>query len=117
MLPTCISDDIEAAKAVHRRSLTHYAFLPNYRNYWKEAGYVEEMTAIEQAIAEGRSDDVPRYFSDKWLADNTLFGPASSVREGVEAWQAAGVRTPVIVPSSAAGNQLKALEEIFAAFE
>ena len=116
MLPTCISDDVEAAKAVHRRSLTHYAFLPNYRNYWKEAGYVEEMTAIEQAIAEGRRDDVPNYFSDKWLADNTLFGPASRVREGVEAWQDAGVHTPVIVPSSAAGNQLKALEEIFATF-
>ena len=116
MLPTCISDDVEAAKAVNRRSLTHYAFLPNYRNYWKEAGYVEEMTAIEQAIAVGRNDDVAKYFSDKWLADNTLFGPASRVREGVEAWQAAGVRTPVIVPSSAAGNQLKALEEIFATF-
>jgi alkanesulfonate monooxygenase SsuD/methylene tetrahydromethanopterin reductase-like flavin-dependent oxidoreductase (luciferase family) len=116
MLPTCISDDIEAAKAVNRRSLTNYAFLPNYRNYWKEAGYVEEMTAIEQAIAEGRRDDVTKYFSDKWLADNTLFGPANRVRQGVEAWQDAGVRTPVIVPSSAAGNQLKALEEIFATF-
>jgi hypothetical protein len=38
------------------------------------------------------------------------------VREGAEAWQAAGVHTPVIVPSSASGGQLKALEEIFAAF-
>lgn len=116
MLPTCISDDVEAAKAVNRRSLTHYAFLPNYRNYWKEAGYVEEMEAIERAIAENRRDDVPGYFSDKWLADNTLFGSAAKVREGVAAWQAAGVHTPVIVPSSATGNQLKALEEIFAAF-
>lgn len=116
MLPTCISDDVEAAKAVNRRSLTHYAFLPNYRNYWKEAGYVEEMTAIETAIAEGRNDDVTKYFTDKWLADNTLFGPAARVREGVEAWRAAGVRTPIVVPSSAAGNQLKALEEVFTAF-
>ena len=116
MLPVCISDDIEAAKAVNRRTLTNYAFLPNYRNYWKEAGYVEEMTAIEQAIAAGRRDDVTRYFTDKWLADNTLFGPAGRVREGVEAWQDAGVRTPVVVPSSASGNQLKALEELFAAF-
>jgi hypothetical protein len=38
------------------------------------------------------------------------------VREGVEAWQAAGVHTPVIVPSSASGGQLRALEEIFASF-
>ena len=59
MIPTCISDDIEAAKAVNRKTLTHYALLPNYRNYWKEAGYVEEMEAIEKAIAEKRMDDVP----------------------------------------------------------
>jgi len=116
MIPTCISDDLEAAKAVNRRTLTNYGFLPNYRNYWKEAGYVEEMAAIETAIAEGRRDDVPRLFTDKWLADNTLFGPAAKVREGVEAWQAAGVHTPIIVPSSAAGNQMKAIEEVFAAF-
>jgi len=116
MIPTCISDDLEAAKAVNRRTLTNYGFLPNYRNYWKEAGYVEEMEAIETAIAEGRRDDVPRLFTDKWLADNTLFGPAAKVREGVEAWQAAGVHTPIIVPSSAAGNQMKAIEEVLAAF-
>ena len=116
MIPTCISDDIEAAKAVHRRTLINYGMLPNYRNYWKEAGYEEEMTAIEKAIAENRPADVPKYFSDKWLADNTLFGSASKVRDGVEAWRDAGVRDLIIVPSSAAGNQLKALEEVFAAF-
>jgi alkanesulfonate monooxygenase SsuD/methylene tetrahydromethanopterin reductase-like flavin-dependent oxidoreductase (luciferase family) len=116
MIPTCISDDIEAAKAVNRRTLTSYGFLPNYRNYWKEAGYVEEMEAVEKAIAEGRNADVPGCFSDKWLADNTLFGSASKVRDGVEAWKAAGVRDLIIVPSSAAGNQMKAIEEVFAAF-
>jgi alkanesulfonate monooxygenase SsuD/methylene tetrahydromethanopterin reductase-like flavin-dependent oxidoreductase (luciferase family) len=116
MIPTCISDDIEAAKAVNRRTLTSYAFLPNYRNYWKEAGYQEEMTAIETAIAEGRTNDVPNYLSDRWLTDNTLFGSASKVRDRVEAWRAAGVRDLIIVPSSAVGNQIKALEEVFAAF-
>jgi alkanesulfonate monooxygenase SsuD/methylene tetrahydromethanopterin reductase-like flavin-dependent oxidoreductase (luciferase family) len=116
MLPTCICDDLKAARAVHRRTLTHYAGLPNYRNYWKEAGYVEEMTAIERALAENRPDDVPKYLTDAWLDDVTLSGPAARVREELEAWYDAGVRTPIIVPSSAAGNQLKAIEEIFATF-
>ena len=116
MIPTCISDDIEAAKAVNRRTLTSYAFLPNYRNYWKEAGYQDEMNAIETAIAEGRNDDVPKYLSDRWLADHTLFGPASKLREGVEAWREVGVRDLIIVPSSATGNQLTALQEVFTAF-
>ena len=116
MIPTCISDDIEAAKAVNRKTLTHYALLPNYRNYWKEAGYVEEMEAIETAVAEKRMADVPKYLTDAWLADCTLFGPAARVREGLEAWYAAGVRTPIVVPSSATGNQMKAIEEMFATF-
>ncbi|HEY5830205.1 MAG: LLM class flavin-dependent oxidoreductase [Hyphomicrobiaceae bacterium] len=115
MIPTCISDDIEAAKAVNRKTLTRYALLPNYRNYWKEAGYVEEMEAVERAAAEKRLDDVPQYLSDRWLADCTLFGPAARVREGLAAWYAAGITTPIIVPSSAGGNQMKAFEELFAA--
>ena len=116
MIPTCISDDLEAAKAVNRRTLTTYGFLPNYRNYWREAGYGAEMDAIETAIAENRREDVPKCFSDAWLADNTLAGSAAKVRDGVAAWRAAGVRTPILVPSSAAGNQMKAVEEVFAAF-
>jgi alkanesulfonate monooxygenase SsuD/methylene tetrahydromethanopterin reductase-like flavin-dependent oxidoreductase (luciferase family) len=116
MIPTCISDDIEAAKAVNRRTLTGYANLPNYRNYWKEAGYREEMEAIERCIAESRPDDIPKHLHDRWLADCTLFGTPTQVRDGVEAWRAAGVHTPVIVASSASGNQMKALEEVFATF-
>jgi alkanesulfonate monooxygenase SsuD/methylene tetrahydromethanopterin reductase-like flavin-dependent oxidoreductase (luciferase family) len=116
MIPTCISDDVEAAKAVNRRTLTRYTTLPNYRNYWKEAGYTEEMTAIEAVIAEGRQADIPGLMSDRWLADATLFGTAAQVRDGIDAWRETGVSTPVIVPSSASGNQVKAVEELFAAF-
>ena len=116
MMPTCISDDVAAARAVNRRALTSYAFLPNYRNYWREAGYVEEMDALEQAIAEGRTDDVPGLLTDRWLADVSLFGTASMVRDMVEAWRDAGVGTPILVPSSAVGNQLRAVEEMFATF-
>ena len=116
MIPTCVSDDEEAAKAVNRKTLTSYAFLPNYRNYWREAGYEEEMSGVEAAIADGDLDRVPACLSDRWLADTTLFGSASKVREGIEAWFDAGIRTPIIVPSSAAGNQLKAIEEFFALF-
>jgi len=117
MIPTCISDDEEAAKAVNRRTLTSYAFLPNYRNYWKEAGYEEEMTAVEQALADKDLDRVPQCLSDRWLADTTLFGSASKVREGIEAWFDAGVKTPIIVPSSARGNQLSAMQEFFGLWE
>jgi hypothetical protein len=74
------------------------------------------MNAIEQAIAEHRLDDVPRYLTDAWLADVTLFGPPTRIRDELDAWYDAGIRTPIIVPSSAAGNQLKAIDEMFATF-
>ncbi len=116
MIPTCISDDIEAAKAVNRRTLGSYLLLPNYRNYWKECGYVEEIAAVEQAIAAQRTDDLAKLMSDKWLADVTLFGPAARVRDELAAWYEAGVRTPIIVASSATGRQQQAIEEVFATF-
>jgi alkanesulfonate monooxygenase SsuD/methylene tetrahydromethanopterin reductase-like flavin-dependent oxidoreductase (luciferase family) len=115
MIPTCISDDIEAAKAVNRRTLVNYLHLPNYRNYWKECGYADEIVAVEKAIAEQRGDDISKLMGDKWLADVTLFGPPARVREELAAWYAAGIRTPIIVPSSATGRQLQAVEEVFAA--
>ena len=117
MIPTCISEDLDAARAVNRRTLSGYVLMPNYRNYWKEAGYVEEMEAVEGALASGDREKIPELLSDRWLSDTTLAGTAAQVREGVEAWHDAGVKTPILVPSSAVGNQMKAFEELFAAFE
>ena len=96
------------------RTLTSYAFLPNYRNYWREAGYEEEMAAVEAALTAGRKDQVAACLSDRWLVDVTLFGSATKVRDGIESWFDAGIKTPIIVPSSASGGQIQALEEFFA---
>ncbi len=117
MIPTCISDEPEAAAEVNRRTLTFYLTLPNYRNYWKEAGYREEMEAVEKALEAGERERLPRLMSDAWLADCTLHGTRDQVLEGLAAWYEAGVSTPILVPSSAEGNQMKAFEEIFSLFD
>jgi alkanesulfonate monooxygenase SsuD/methylene tetrahydromethanopterin reductase-like flavin-dependent oxidoreductase (luciferase family) len=117
MAPTVIDADETAAKAVLKKTLTMYCRLPNYRNYWKEAGYVEEMEAIEAAIEAKDFERLPALMSDKWLSDNTLFGSPTKVRDGIEAWFDAGIGTPIVVPSSTTGGQAKAIAELFAAFE
>jgi alkanesulfonate monooxygenase SsuD/methylene tetrahydromethanopterin reductase-like flavin-dependent oxidoreductase (luciferase family) len=116
MVPTCIDEDRAAAAAVLRKTLVPYVRLPNYQNYWIEAGYEEEMTAIRRAIARGEGDRLPALMSDRWLRDVTLFGSVAEVREGVEAWRAAGVRTVIVVPSSTRGGQMVAFEELVRAF-
>jgi alkanesulfonate monooxygenase SsuD/methylene tetrahydromethanopterin reductase-like flavin-dependent oxidoreductase (luciferase family) len=116
MIPTVIDDDKEAAANKNRATLTGYVSLPNYRNYWKQAGYEEEMTGIEQAIEAGERDRIPSFMTDRWLSSCTLYGSVSEVREGVEKWFDAGVTTPILVPSSAKGGQLVAIREMFDAF-
>ena len=114
MIPTVIDDDRAAAEAINRRTLTGYVSLPNYRNYWKQAGYVEEMEAIEAALAAGDRDRLPALMSDRWLHDCTLAGRrprcATASRRG-----RTGV-LPIAVMSSTTGGQLKAVQELFAAY-
>ena len=116
MIPTVIDDDLEAARARNRKTLTGYVALPNYRNYWIEAGYEEEMAAVITALEARDNDAVLAAMSDRWLDDCTLSGPVSRVRDGIEAWFDAGVNAPVVVPSSTSGGQAKAFNELFDAF-
>jgi alkanesulfonate monooxygenase SsuD/methylene tetrahydromethanopterin reductase-like flavin-dependent oxidoreductase (luciferase family) len=117
MIPTCIDEDINAARAVNRKTLSRYALLPNYRNYWKEAGYMDEMLAVEACIAAGKLDDVSACLSDRWLDDTTIAGPPARVREEVARWVEAGIKTPILVPSSTRGGQLEACAELFKVFD
>jgi len=112
MVPTVIDGDLDAARAVHRRTLSFYIGLPNYRNYWRAAGYVDEMTAIERALDVGDRDAVTAAMSDRWVDDCTISGTADAVRERVDAWYAIGV-TPIAVMSSTSGGQAKAIGELF----
>lgn len=116
MIPTVIDDDLAAARARNRKTLTGYVALPNYRNYWIEAGYEEEMAAVIAALEARDHDGVLAAMSDRWLDDCTLSGPVSRVRDGIEAWFDAGVNAPVVVPSSTSGGQAKAFNELFDAF-
>lgn len=116
MVPTVIDDDLEAARARNRKTLSGYVALPNYRNYWTAAGYGEEMAAVKVALDAGDRDGVAKAMSDAWLDDCTLSGPVGRVRDGIEAWFDAGADAVVVVPSSTSGGQFTAFDEVFAAF-
>ena len=116
MIPTVIDPDKEAGAARNRKTLQGYVSLPNYRNYWKQAGYVEEMEAVEAALEAGDRDGVLAAMSDSWLSNATLYGSVDEVRSGVEEWFEQGCKTPILVPSSTSGGQMHAIQEIFDAF-
>ena len=119
MIPTVISDDEDAAMAIHRKTLTGYMSLPNYRNYWRQAGYAEEMDAAEVILEtlpkEEHAQALQTAMSDRWLRDCTASGSASSVRDQLSAWSDKGI-LPIAVMSSTSGGQAKAIAELFNAY-
>ncbi len=112
MVPTVIDADKDAARAIHRRTLSGYVILPNYRNYWKAAGYEDEMVAIEQAVEAGERDKLPTLMTDEWIDDCTISGSGGEVRERLDAWYDLGV-TPIAVMSSTTGGQAHAIGQLF----
>ncbi|WP_417513759.1 LLM class flavin-dependent oxidoreductase [Minwuia sp.] len=113
MIPTVIDDNVDAARNVHRKTLSRYVQLPNYRAYWKASGFEQEMTDIENAIHSGDLERIPSLLTDEWLDSTTLSGPETRVRDGIEAWYDAGIKTPIIVPSATKGGQTAGLAAIF----
>ena len=77
----------------------------------------QRRTAVAGWSRIGRTDELPTYLTDRWLADCSLYGPAARVRGRVEQWREAGITAPVLVPLSPDGNQMNGLKAVFAAFE
>jgi alkanesulfonate monooxygenase SsuD/methylene tetrahydromethanopterin reductase-like flavin-dependent oxidoreductase (luciferase family) len=119
MIPVVVSDDIEAARRVNRRTLVMYASLPNYRNYWRAAGHGEQVNAFERVLADTPRDSVgdalTSVMNDEWLDDCTISGPPAVVRDRLAAWWSTGVM-PVAVMSAVDGGQAKGVADLFAVY-
>ena len=119
MIPVVVSDDIDAARMVNRRTLVMYASLPNYRNYWRAVGHAAQVDQFESVIAssprEKLAEALTSVMTDEWLDDCTISGPAELVRERIAAWYATGVM-PVAVMSAVDGGQAKGVANLFAAY-
>ena len=94
LAPCSVSDDRGAALAAIQRALRLYMTLPNYQNYFSEAGYGEEVERARAALAADDKQALADSVSERMAEDIGLLGTASQVREKVEAWHAAGVEAP-----------------------
>jgi alkanesulfonate monooxygenase SsuD/methylene tetrahydromethanopterin reductase-like flavin-dependent oxidoreductase (luciferase family) len=119
MIPTVIDDNIEAARAIHRKTLVGYVTLPNYRNYWRTCGYGEQIDAFEKILSESakesRNAEIISAMDNSWLDDCTISGDVDTVRERLYGWSQIGV-LPIAVMSSTSGGQAQAIGQLFDAF-
>ena len=94
--------------------------LPNYQNYFVEAGYEEEIAATRSAIERGDDEGVMAAIPKGMASDVALFGTSAEGLEGAEAWEAAGITHLVLDCTSARGDRrgdrLRAAYEVMEAF-
>jgi probable F420-dependent oxidoreductase len=115
--PACVSEDRRAALAAIRRYLLFYLKLPNYQNYFVEAGYEEEVAAVRAAAGRGDDEGAMAAIPERMAADVALFGPPAEVRERAAAWEEAGITYLALDCVSTTGNPIRAAYEIMDAFE
>ncbi len=87
-LPTCISEDMNAAMTAAKNNLAFYGSLPFYNKLFQNSGFVKEAALL----AEGN----PAGVSDRMADEVSLIGPPSRCRERLAAFREAGIQLPIL---------------------
>lgn len=95
-LPTCISDDLSAARDTAKKNLAFYGTMPFYNKLFQNSGFAQEAAALAKGDVQG--------VSDKMAEELSLVGSPARCREELAAFRAAGIQLPIIVPVPV-GNQ------------
>ena len=84
-----------------RANVGRYARMPFYQKMLRVNGYGPEVTAIQQAQADGDHHRIPDLLSDQMLEELTLSGPADRWRSTLQRYRAAGATQPIVYAAPA----------------
>jgi alkanesulfonate monooxygenase SsuD/methylene tetrahydromethanopterin reductase-like flavin-dependent oxidoreductase (luciferase family) len=116
LIPTFLSEDLEAARQAARRFLAFYASVPLYARMFRHSGFAADMDAVTQALSQGARDRVAACLSDRLLDDVCLLGPPARCQEQLAAFQEAGVTYPQLAPQAVQEEQETAVRHLLRAF-
>lgn len=113
---TIVTDDVDAGRQAFRESFLRYTSLPNYQNYYIEAGYEEEIRKAKSALSNGDEVAAINAVSDRMVDDLSNIGTAAQVRAKVQSWYDLGVTDLTLNPMSLSDPE-QTHQEIMAAFD
>ena len=90
-LPTFLGDDLEALYDAARQNLGLFTTFPFFQRLFRASGFAEEAAQMEQGVG-------PAALSDRLLDAVCLLGPAARCSEQLDAFRAAGVDLPILLP-------------------
>ncbi len=93
-----VVDDVEAAQPALRRQIARYARNPYYRTFFRQCGYAEEMSTVEQSLERGDIDAVSEAISPEMQKELAVIGTAEECRAELEEMRSRGLQQPVVAP-------------------
>jgi alkanesulfonate monooxygenase SsuD/methylene tetrahydromethanopterin reductase-like flavin-dependent oxidoreductase (luciferase family) len=87
-------DGIDAA----RRDLFSYAVVDAYARSFEQAGFADEVADVRERRSAGDRDGAVAAISDRMVDAIDVMGDADTVKATVDAYVAAGVEVPVLMP-------------------
>jgi alkanesulfonate monooxygenase SsuD/methylene tetrahydromethanopterin reductase-like flavin-dependent oxidoreductase (luciferase family) len=116
LVPTFLSDRLDAARAAARGFLARYAGRSLYAKMFHRSGFEAEADAIERAAARGDRAGAVAAVSDRMLDEVLLVGPLARCRERLAAFREAGIDYPLIAPQPVEEGAAAAAMRTLAAF-
>jgi probable F420-dependent oxidoreductase len=114
-LPVAVDEDEEVLNFMARRLVTSYAAVDVYNRSLSAQGFEAEASAVGDAWRGGDRDQANAAVTDDMLEQLLIMGDAASCRARLEEFRNAGVKTPVLLPFSVAGDPRDRAEKVRAA--
>ena len=108
---TCVTDDPAAAREALARDITGYTTVDAYASFFRNAGFAEEVDAVNAAWRAGDRGGAVKQVSPRFLDGLGVVGPEALCRERIAEFSRAGLTQPVIVPfAPGAGGDARAAQ-------
>jgi len=101
---TCVTDDAAVAREALARDITGYATVDAYANFFRSAGFGDEMDALHVAWKAGDRAGAVKQVSPRVLDGLGVVGDEAFCCRRIAEFRRSGLTQPVIVPFAPAGG-------------
>ena len=108
LIPTCVSEDSEAAIEGMKRLVAFYCgFFPKYNRLMSESGFPKEAEMIRGAWLDGKKEESYDMVTEKMARTLGIAGELEECNKRLEEYRKAGVGTPILFPTATVGRKGK----------
>lgn len=116
-IPVAVDEDPEFLGFMMRRMTAAYAMVDVYNASVTRQGFGDEASRLSELWKSGDRDGAAQAVSDDMLESFYVFGDAGTCKEKIGRFRDAGIKTPVVMPVSVAGDPAERLERTKHAIE